>query len=244
MSDVLYRPALTPTQLAGNHRANAFRASVATQAAQLKQRRAPVLLAVVPEAPPPTPDPLIVGVAARVAKMAAYIDELFAQIDEAKLELKQTQAIVDEQQKILELAEPDGQYTPISINEIQVAVCSHYGISQTEIQSNRRSRVVGIPRFVAMWLCRRLTKRSLPQIGRKFGGRDHTTVINAGRNVEKMRRADADFEALLVQFIKQLAPWDTKDNSIVLFPGERFVSVACSQPNEAQQCNSPSITAI
>ena len=60
-----------------------------------------------------------------------------------------------------------------------------------DMQSARRARAVARPRQVAMYLAKQLTPRSLPEIGRKFGGRDHTTVMYAIRKIEELRAIDA-----------------------------------------------------
>jgi chromosomal replication initiator protein len=78
----------------------------------------------------------------------------------------------------------------VTIEEIQKRVAEHYGIRLADMQSARRARAVARPRQVAMYLAKQLTPRSLPEIGRKFGGRDHTTVIYAIRKVEELRTAD------------------------------------------------------
>ena len=65
------------------------------------------------------------------------------------------------------------------LDEIQKRVCEHYRIRTAEMVSARRAREVARPRQVAMYLAKQLTSRSLPEIGRKFGGRDHTTVMHA-----------------------------------------------------------------
>ncbi|MFB3149740.1 MAG: helix-turn-helix domain-containing protein, partial [Alphaproteobacteria bacterium] len=62
-----------------------------------------------------------------------------------------------------------------------------------DMHSARRARAVARPRQVAMYLAKQLTSRSLPEIGRKFGGRDHTTVMHAVRRVEELRSGDSDF---------------------------------------------------
>jgi len=78
----------------------------------------------------------------------------------------------------------------ITIDEIQKRVAEHYNIRLTDMHSARRARVVARPRQVAMYLAKQLTPRSLPEIGRKFGGRDHTTVIHAVRKVEELASQD------------------------------------------------------
>lgn len=81
----------------------------------------------------------------------------------------------------------------VTIEEIQKKVAEHYNISQTEMTSARRARAVARPRQVAMYLSKQLTTRSLPEIGRKFGNRDHTTVMHAVSRVNELMQADGDF---------------------------------------------------
>jgi len=78
----------------------------------------------------------------------------------------------------------------ITIDEIQKRVAEHYNIRLADMHSARRARAVARPRQVAMFLCKQLTPRSLPEIGRKFGGRDHTTVMHAVRKIEELRATD------------------------------------------------------
>ena len=68
---------------------------------------------------------------------------------------------------------------------------SHYTLRLSDLLSARRARQVARPRQVAMYLAKTLTSRSLPDIGRRFGGRDHTTVIHAVRRIEELRATDA-----------------------------------------------------
>jgi chromosomal replication initiator protein len=78
----------------------------------------------------------------------------------------------------------------VTIEEIQKAVVEHYSIRMADMSSARRSRAVARPRQVAMYLAKQLTPRSLPEIGKKFGGRDHTTVMHAVRQIEKLSAED------------------------------------------------------
>jgi len=78
----------------------------------------------------------------------------------------------------------------ITIEEIQKAVVAHYSLKLADMQSKRRSRVVARPRQVAMYLAKQLTPRSLPEIGRRFGGRDHTTVMHAVKKVDELLAED------------------------------------------------------
>ncbi|MEC9201794.1 MAG: helix-turn-helix domain-containing protein, partial [Pseudomonadota bacterium] len=70
----------------------------------------------------------------------------------------------------------------------------YYNVRMGDMLSARRSRAVARPRQIAMYLSKQLTTRSLPEIGRKFGGRDHTTVIHAVRKVESLRESDPSIE--------------------------------------------------
>lgn len=79
----------------------------------------------------------------------------------------------------------------VTIEEIQKKVAEHYNVKLADMHSPRRARAVARPRQVAMYLAKQLTTRSLPEIGRKFGGRDHTTVIHAVRKIEELRVGDA-----------------------------------------------------
>ncbi len=92
----------------------------------------------------------------------------------------------------------------VTIDEIQRKVSDHYRIRQAEMSSARRAREVARPRQVAMYLAKQLTPRSLPEIGRRFGGRDHTTVIHAVKQIEKLRQVDAELDADVRLLIRQL----------------------------------------
>ncbi len=79
----------------------------------------------------------------------------------------------------------------ISIEDIQKRVAEHFNVRVGDMHSPRRARAVARPRQVAMYLCKQLTTRSLPEIGRKFGGRDHTTVMHAVRKIDELQQVDA-----------------------------------------------------
>ena len=82
----------------------------------------------------------------------------------------------------------------VSIEEIQRVVAEHFNIRISDMHSPQRSRSVARPRQIAMYLSKKLTQKSLPDIGQKFGGRDHTTVLHAIRKVEELRSTDAAFD--------------------------------------------------
>ena len=81
----------------------------------------------------------------------------------------------------------------VTIEEIQRKVAEHYNIRLTDMASARRARAVARPRQVAMYLAKQLTSRSLPEIGRKFGNRDHTTVMHAVSRVSELMERDSGF---------------------------------------------------
>lgn len=81
----------------------------------------------------------------------------------------------------------------LTIEDIQKRVAEYYGVKVSDMQSSRRSQNVARPRQVAMYLAKLLTPRSLPEIGRKFGGRDHTTVLHAVRKIQEIKGQDRDF---------------------------------------------------
>jgi chromosomal replication initiator protein len=94
----------------------------------------------------------------------------------------------------------------VSVEDIQKKVADHYNVSVPDLLSARRSRTVARPRQVAMYLAKQLTTHSLPSLGRSFGGRDHTTVLHAIRNVESLLDSDrgiGDDVKLLQRLLQQ-----------------------------------------
>ena len=81
----------------------------------------------------------------------------------------------------------------VTIEEIQKRVAEHFNIRMADMVSARKQRAIARPRQIAMYLAKRLTSRSLPEIGRKFGGRDHTTVMHGVRKVEELMAGDPTF---------------------------------------------------
>lgn len=79
----------------------------------------------------------------------------------------------------------------VTVDEIQRQVADYYNIKLSDLLSSRRARQVARPRQVAMYLCKHLTSKSLPSIGRKFGGRDHTTVMHAVKRIDELRQTDS-----------------------------------------------------
>jgi chromosomal replication initiator protein len=79
----------------------------------------------------------------------------------------------------------------VTMDEIIKKTCEYYNIRQADLMSANRSRAIARPRQVAMFLCKKLTTRSLPEIGRKFGGRDHTTILYGVRKIEELMLVDS-----------------------------------------------------
>ncbi len=91
----------------------------------------------------------------------------------------------------------------VRIEDIQKAVSKHFNVSKADLLSSRRTRTIVRPRQIAMYLAKMLTPRSLPEIGRRFGGRDHTTVLHAVRKVEELMRDDRNL-AEEVELLKRV----------------------------------------
>lgn len=81
----------------------------------------------------------------------------------------------------------------VTVEKIQKIVCHHFKIKLSQIKSKNNSPKIAFPRQVAMYLSKELTKTSLPEIGKKFGGKHHTTVIHSIRKIEKLRSRDSEF---------------------------------------------------
>jgi len=92
----------------------------------------------------------------------------------------------------------------ITVDEIQKACAAHYRIDPSEMRSKRRARAVARPRQVAMYLAKKMTPRSLPEIGRIFGGRDHSTVIHAVRTIEGLRQSNPEIDSDIRKLQRQL----------------------------------------
>ena len=85
----------------------------------------------------------------------------------------------------------------ISIENIQRVVCREFGLSLSQLKAKNNSRAVAFPRQIAMYLAKEMTPASLPQIGREFGGKHHTTVLHSINKIGEMRKADRDLHRLI-----------------------------------------------
>jgi chromosomal replication initiator protein len=98
----------------------------------------------------------------------------------------------------------DEETEGISIELIQKTVASHYGLKISDLKSKNNSRSIAVPRQVAMYLCKSLTKASLPEIGREFGGKHHTTVLHSINKIAELFEKDAVFHRLINSLIAEL----------------------------------------
>lgn len=92
----------------------------------------------------------------------------------------------------------------VAMDDIQEAVCSQFHVKLTELKSRRRSKTLVHPRQIAMYLCRELTDASYPEIGRQFGGKDHTTIIHACRQIAKAKETDTTLQTTLETLKEQI----------------------------------------
>ncbi len=90
----------------------------------------------------------------------------------------------------------------VTIEIIQKFVSDYYQLKVTELKSRNNSKSIAMPRQIAMYLCKSLTNASLPEIGRSFGGKHHSTVIHSIRKIEDLRQRDGDFNSLINNFLE------------------------------------------
>jgi chromosomal replication initiator protein len=107
------------------------------------------------------------------------------------------------QDAIRNIAEDD-QPAGITIEQIQQIVASHYRLRVDELKSKNNARQIAVPRQVAMYLCKRLTKHSFPEIGREFGGKHHTTVIHSVEKIEALVLKDQNFHRVVSDLMDNL----------------------------------------
>jgi chromosomal replication initiator protein len=108
---------------------------------------------------------------------------------------------LEDTQRLLRTNLKGGGEKRVTVDDIQKATAEHFGLKQADLISQQRTRAVARPRQAAMWLAKQLTTRSLPDIGRRFGDRDHTTVLHAVRRIEALKATDVqlarDLDALM-----------------------------------------------
>ncbi len=140
--------------------------------------------------------------AARINATPRDLEGAFNQIV-ARLEFLGRPLTLDSIQEALAHARYAGQVRP-TVDKIQKATIAQFGISMDDLLSKRRARTIARPRQIAMYVCKKLTTRSLPDIGRRFGGRDHTTVIHAVKKIEELRASDPAINSQVETLISSL----------------------------------------
>src|ERR1700751_383497 len=98
----------------------------------------------------------------------------------------------------------DSQARKVTIESIQKATAEQFGLRLAEIKQKNNSRAIVYPRQIAMYLAKHLTEASLPEIGRQFGGKHHTTVLHSVEKIEEVRKNDKDLNRLLNKLTEQL----------------------------------------
>jgi chromosomal replication initiator protein len=96
----------------------------------------------------------------------------------------------------------DHEEKAVTIEIIQKFVADYYNLRMADLKSRNNSKSVAMPRQIAMYLCKSLTHASLPEIGRSFGGKHHSTVIHSIRKVEDLRKKDSDFNTQIHNFLE------------------------------------------
>ena len=92
----------------------------------------------------------------------------------------------------------------VTIETIQKFVADYYQLKVADLKSRNNSKSVAMPRQISMYLCKHLTHASLPEIGRSFGGKHHSTVIHSIKKVEDMRQKGPDFNSLIDSFLESI----------------------------------------
>ena len=148
------------------------------------------------------PEDILQFVAGKVASSGRDLEGAFNQLliqhrfSEGPLDIESIE-------KMLSHLVQSSEQKKVRIEDIQKVVARHYNVSKNDLLSNRRTRVIVRPRQIAMYLSKMLTPRSLPEIGRRFGGRDHTTVLHAVRKIEGMIKEDTKL-AHEIELLKRL----------------------------------------
>jgi chromosomal replication initiator protein len=106
------------------------------------------------------------------------------------------------QETLKDILEDRGQGA--TVDQIQRHVANYYQLKVSELKAKSNSKMIAFPRQVSMYLCKTLTDASLPEIGRRFGGKHHSTVLHSIRKIEDKRRNDGDFDRLIRSFIESL----------------------------------------
>jgi len=149
------------------------------------------------------PDEIIIFIASQIQSNIRELEGALSKIT-AYCMLTNQQITISLAEEILKDMIPQKNQKIISIDIIQKAVAEQYKISIQEFKMKKRTRTVSFPRQIAMYLCRELTDLSLPNIGEKFGGRDHTTVMHACEKISELKKNDPLVEKSINDIIAKI----------------------------------------
>ena len=150
----------------------------------------------------PLPDSVAIYVAGRIKSNIRELEGSLIRLI-AYASLTGRELSVDLAQDVLRNVK-DHEEKAITIDHIQKFVSDYYQLKLADLKSRNNSKSIAMPRQVAMYLCKQLTHASLPEIGRSFGGKHHSTVIHSIRKVETLRKEDPQFNTLLNSFMESL----------------------------------------
>ncbi len=150
----------------------------------------------------PLPDSVAIYIAGRIKSNIRELEGSLIRLI-AFASLTGRELSVDLAQEVLRNVK-DHEEKAITIDHIQKFVSDYYQLKLADLKSRNNSKSIAMPRQVAMYLCKNLTHASLPEIGRSFGGKHHSTVIHSIRKVEALRKNDTQFNTLLNSFLESL----------------------------------------
>ncbi len=148
----------------------------------------------------PLPDPVALYIASRIKSNIRELEGslirliAYASLTGRSLSLELAQDVL---RNVL-----DHEEKAVTIEQIQKFVAEYYQLKLTDLKSRNNSKSVAMPRQVAMYLCKMLTHASLPEIGRSFGGKHHSTVIHSIKKVEALRNRQTDFNSQMANFLE------------------------------------------
>jgi chromosomal replication initiator protein len=149
----------------------------------------------------PLPDDVAMFIAGRIKSNIRELEGSLIRLI-AYASLTSREISLDLAQEVLRNVMDDSK--AVTIESIQRFVSEYYQLKVTELKSKNNSKSVAMPRQVAMYLCKTLTSASLPEIGRSFGGKHHSTVIHSIRKVDELRRRDGVFNTLIAGFLETI----------------------------------------
>src|SRR3954463_6126515 len=147
----------------------------------------------------PLPDAVAIYIAGRIKSNIRELEGSLIRLI-AYSSLTGRQLSVELAQEVLRNVS-DHEEKAVTIDSIQKFVSEYYQLKLAELKSRNNSKSVAMPRQVAMYMCKSLTHASLPEIGRSFGGKHHSTVIHSIKKVDELRKRDDDFNKLITTFL-------------------------------------------